>query len=65
MSLKSELCHGTVLTLSAVIIPVSDQRRRQIVIRVSDKQREDFHSTDYFRLTGVILISDTLGLMTQ
>ena len=25
MSLKSELCHGTVLTLSAVIIPVSDQ----------------------------------------
>ena len=25
LSLKSELCHGTVLTLSAVIIPVSDQ----------------------------------------
>ena len=25
MSLKSKLCHGTVLTLSTVIIPVSDQ----------------------------------------
>ena len=40
MSLKSELCHSTVLTLGLCI--------------AGTRFGLDFHSTDYFRLTGVI-----------